>query len=88
MEDLTDRPLSCLIFFIAGWLVFIFSLAKVYLRRQEAAEAGEGGLMTVPAAADGGEEGGTGDAPADASDVAVVCVSSEAFLEKRGRGGE
>lgn len=63
-------------------------LAKVHLLRREAAETGQGGLMTAqPPVGDGGGDGeGTGDAPAAAA--AVVCVSSESFLEKRGRGSE
>lgn len=44
--------------------------------------------MTVPAPGGRGEESAAGDdAAADGTD-AVVCVSSEAFLEKRGRDGE
>lgn len=43
--------------------------------------------MTAPPAGDDkGEEDGEGEAPAAAA--AAVCVSSEAFLEKRGRDGE
>lgn len=64
-----------------------FPVAKVHLLRREEAEIGQGGLMTAPPAGDDkGEEDGEGEAPAAAA--AAVCVSSEAFLEKRGRDGE
>lgn len=50
------------------------------------AEGGEDGLMaTVPALDDGGQEG---NGAADAVPVPPVCVSSESFLEKRGKNGE
>eukprot|EP00752_Nemacystus_decipiens_P016388 g14650.t1 len=58
-----------------------FRAEKVHLVRREA-EIGQGGLMTaLPAGDDKGEEDGAGDAPA----APVVRVSSESFLEKRGR---
>eukprot|EP00903_Cladosiphon_okamuranus_P009266 g8842.t1 len=60
-----------------------FQAEKVYLRRQTA-EAGHGGLMTAPPAGDdkAEEDGAEEEAPA----AAVACVSSESFLEKRGKG--
>lgn len=41
-------------------------------------------MTAPPVGDDSGEEGGPGEAPA----AAAACVSSESFLEKRGRDGE
>ncbi|CAM9595952.1 unnamed protein product [Ectocarpus sp. 13 AM-2016] len=60
-----------------------FHAEKVFLVRRDTAEAGESGLMTVPADTSGGDASGEGDANVDVP--AAVCVSSESFLEKRGK---
>ncbi|CAM9140542.1 unnamed protein product, partial [Scytosiphon promiscuus] len=59
-----------------------FQAEKVFLVRRGGVEGGEGGLMaTSPPIVEGEEESGTDDAvPAP-----PVCVSSESFLEKRGK---